>query len=148
MSPTSLLRLASRRPIRPQTFISNSTSSPIRCFSQTPLRTSPKKYDEDRNSINTESNEYTKSSTDNDAAAQDQAAYDPKKTSPESELKSAERRNEVSDGSGSPLEVSGANKEVSKQRDPQEGGAEKSANEGNRSGYGSPKKGQVTGATP
>jgi hypothetical protein len=39
--------------------------------------------------------------------------------------------------------VSPANPEVSKQRGEQEGGAEKSANSGKRSGGGSPKKGKA-----
>jgi len=41
---------------------------------------------------------------------------------------------------GSALDVSPANPEVSKQRDPKEGGAEKSPSEGKRSGGGGQKK--------
>jgi hypothetical protein len=44
----------------------------------------PKKGSEDRNSIDTESGEYSKSGTD-DAAARDASAFDPSKTSPESQ---------------------------------------------------------------
>jgi hypothetical protein len=45
-------------------------------------------------------------------------------------------------GTHNPLDTSGANKDVSKQRDPQEGGAENSPKEESRTGSGSPKKGK------
>ncbi|KAG0646028.1 hypothetical protein D0Z07_7975 [Hyphodiscus hymeniophilus] len=138
MSPAYLVRLA----LRPRTLCAPSRfqfkTSEIRPLSQSPYLSFPKKGAEDRNEINTESSEHTKSSTDADAAQQDQAAYDPNTTSPEAEMESA---GDGKKGSGNPLEVSGANKDVSKQRKPDEGGAEKSPKEsGSQSGGGSPKK--------
>lgn len=88
MSSLSLLHVVSRSSVRPQTFRAVPTISQTRPLSHTAFRSYPKD-DQDRNSINTESSEHTKSSTDSDAAAQDEAAYSPNKTSPESELESA-----------------------------------------------------------
>lgn len=55
---------------------------PHRRFSQAPLSAYPRKGFEDRNSINAEATEYTKSGTDNQAA-EEQGAFDPKVTRPE-----------------------------------------------------------------
>jgi hypothetical protein len=89
MSPTTILRLAVRS-TRPQArALRLAPTSQLRPLSQTPFLTFPKKGAEDRESINTESSEHTKSSTDA-AAAQLDEAYDPKKTSPESEMESTD----------------------------------------------------------
>jgi hypothetical protein len=93
MPPATLLRLATRRSIRPLPQTIRSTS--IRALSQT----SPSfanKYDQDRKSIDTSSSENTRSSTDN-AAAADEAAFDPSNTSPEGEMESAGGGKEVSE---------------------------------------------------
>lgn len=106
----------------------------------------PRKDSQDRNSINTEATEYSKSGTD-DGAARQEAAFDPSKTSPESEKDTAGEGNEVSKKeSDNPLDVSPANPDVSKPRGGQEGGAERSAGGEDQSGKkgsggGSPKKG-------
>ena len=92
MPPSNLLRLAAQS-TRPRTHAITPTQ--LRPISQTPYLLSPKKGAEDRNDINTESTEHSKSSTDADAAQQDQAAYDPSKTSPESEMESAGDGKEV-----------------------------------------------------
>lgn len=55
---------------------------PHRRFSQTPLSAYPRKGFEDRNSINAEATEYSKSGTDNQAA-EEKGAFDPKVTRPE-----------------------------------------------------------------
>lgn len=93
MPPSNLLCKATRS-ARPQAFRTAPTSHP-RLLSKTAFLRIPQKGAEDRNSINTESSEHTKSSTDFEAAQQDQAAYDPSKTSPESQMESAKSDKEV-----------------------------------------------------
>lgn len=90
MFPTNLLRIAARS-ARPRTLRIAPKFSQLRPFSQTGNRSFPKKGAEDRESINTESSEHTKSGTDA-AAAQSEEAYDPNKTSPEAEVESAESK--------------------------------------------------------
>ncbi|PVH84183.1 hypothetical protein DL98DRAFT_512589 [Cadophora sp. DSE1049] len=137
MSPTSILRLTARQTLRPQVFRA-SRPIPVRIqpFSQSTIRAYPRKDSQDKDSINTEATEYTKSGTDDGAAAQEEAAFDPKTTDPQKEKNIAGEGNE---DSGNPLDVSPANPEVSKQRDQTEGGAEKGV-ERKQSGGGSPKK--------
>ncbi|KAL2069664.1 hypothetical protein VTL71DRAFT_14343, partial [Oculimacula yallundae] len=91
---------------------------------------------QDKDSIDTEATEYTKSGTDDGAAKQEEAAFDPSTTDPEQERKIAGKGTE---GSGNPLDVSPANPEVSKQRGQTEGGAEKGVGK-KQSGGGSPNK--------
>lgn len=57
----------------------------------------PKKGSEDKDSIDRESSEYSKSGTDDQAAAMGDAAFDPEKTSPEEELDTAGQGDAVSD---------------------------------------------------
>lgn len=71
-------------------------SSPIRNLSQTSPSRYPRKDSQDRDSINTEATEYTKSGTDDGAAAQEDAAFDPKTTDPQKEKKVAGKGVEVS----------------------------------------------------
>lgn len=66
-----------------------------RSFSQTSSFYLPRKDSQDRNSINTEATEYSKSGTDDQAAKQDDAAFDPSKTSPEEQKATAGKGNEV-----------------------------------------------------
>lgn len=66
-----------------------------RSFSQAPIFQFPRKDSQDRNSINTEATEYTKSGTDDQAAKQEEAAFDPSKTSPEEQKDKAGEGNEV-----------------------------------------------------
>jgi len=107
----------------------------------------PRKDSQDRNSINTEATEYSKSGTDDAAAKQDDAAYDPNVTDPGKEKDVAGAGNEKS---GNPLNVSPANQEVSKPRSGTEGGAERAAggknqsSESKGSGHGSPQKNAKT----
>lgn len=86
MSPTSLLHLTARQSLR-------SRPSPsirlLRPFSQTPLSRFPRKDSQNRNSINTEATEYSKSGTDDGAAKQKEAAFDPSITDPKTEEKVA-----------------------------------------------------------
>ncbi|KAH6700622.1 hypothetical protein BKA61DRAFT_620868 [Leptodontidium sp. MPI-SDFR-AT-0119] len=137
MSPTSILRLAARQSLRPQPLrASKPVPNRIRPFSQSTVRAYPRKDSQDRDSINTEATEYSKSGTDDGAAAQEEAAFDPKTTDPQEEKKIAGKGNE---NSGNPLDISPANPEVSKQRGETEGGAEKGVGK-KQSGGGSPNK--------
>ncbi|KAF8864827.1 hypothetical protein BDZ45DRAFT_494450 [Acephala macrosclerotiorum] len=135
MSPTSVLRLGTRRCIRagPSRSIRHSVQT-IRPFSRTSLASFPRKGSEDKDSINTEATEYSKSGTDDTSARQEQAAFDPNTTDPQKEKKVAGEE----EGSGNPLDVSPANPEVSKPRET-EGRAE-NAEKNKSSGGGSPKK--------
>jgi hypothetical protein len=65
-------------------------------FSQTPLSRSPRKDSQDKDSINTEATEYSKSGTDDGAARQEEAAFDPSKTDPQKEKDTAGEGTEVS----------------------------------------------------
>lgn len=67
----------------------------------------PYKDDQDRESVKPRSNEGTKSS-DDDAVAQTDTAFDPSTTSPEAEKDSANQEHKHKSGT-SPLESSGAN---------------------------------------
>lgn len=55
----------------------------------------PRKDSQDKDSINTEATEYSKSGTDDEAAKQEEAAFDPSKTSPEEQKDAAGEGNEV-----------------------------------------------------
>ncbi|KAK8233511.1 hypothetical protein HDK77DRAFT_444244 [Phyllosticta capitalensis] len=119
-----------------------------RTLSSTARNLLPTKDAQDKDSLNPTSTEYSKSGGDNAAAHTPDAAFNPNKTSPEEATKTAERESgEVgSSKSGAsdtnPLDASPGNPDISKPRDPTEGGAEKGArNERARtSGGGSPKK--------
>jgi hypothetical protein len=121
-------QLLQRAPFR------STTSLYPRFLSTTPVTRFPRKDSQDKDSITVESNEYSKSGSD-DAAATSDAAFDPSKTSPEA----AERTAENEEG-GNSLNVSPGNAEVSKPRDPQEGGSGGSAGTGGGSGGGSAPK--------
>lgn len=58
-------------------------------------RSYPRKNAQDRESINTEATEYTKSGTDDGAAKQEEAAFDPRQTRPEQEKNTAGEGTEV-----------------------------------------------------
>lgn len=77
----------------------------------------------DREAVNTESNEYSKCGSDASAAREDDPAFRPGKTDPESELASSKKAaaDGMEDG-GNPLDVSPANHEISQPRDSTEGG--------------------------
>ncbi|TVY21885.1 hypothetical protein LARI1_G000292 [Lachnellula arida] len=112
------------------------TSSSMRHFSPQCSSRYPRKDSQDKDSINTEATEYTKSGTDDQSAANEDAAFNSEITSPEEERKVAGKGNK-----GNPLEASPANKDISKQRNEQDGGAENSGGgSGKQSGFGSPQK--------
>jgi len=137
MSPSNLLRMAIRSSIRHQPNRLAARPS-FRHFSKTSAFKYPRVDSQDKDSINTEATEYTKSGTDDGAARQEDAAFDPSTTDPQKEGEIAGQGNEKS---GNPLDVSPANPEVSKPK----GDSESAENSGGRkaqSGAGSPKKGQ------
>lgn len=93
MAPVTILHLSRRTAfLLPRA----SASSTSRRFSLTPPRSYPRNSAQDRASIDTEANEYAKSGTDDGAAKQDEAAFDPKTTSPEAEKEVAGKGNSVS----------------------------------------------------
>ncbi|KAF7891811.1 hypothetical protein EAF00_008113 [Botryotinia globosa] len=110
---------------QPQPFISLT----IRSFTNTPTSLLPRKDSQHKDSIDTTATEYSKSGSDDAAAREESAAFDPSITSPESEKSEAGKG-----GDGNPLDVSPANQEVSKPRGEQEGGAERSPGDKNVSG--------------
>ena len=101
MSPTSILRLTARQCARPQVFhISKPTIASMRPFSHSAIRTYPRKDSQDKDSIDTEATEYSKSGTDDGAARQGDAAFDPSTTDPAEEKNIAGEGNEVCSHSG------------------------------------------------
>ncbi|KAL8860503.1 MAG: hypothetical protein Q9178_003162 [Gyalolechia marmorata] len=123
----------------------STTPTNIRFLSQTPSLTYPRKDDQDKDSINREATEYSKSGTDDASALQEDTAFDPSVTEP------GEQKDKVGSKTGAsnnPLEVSPANPDVSQPRHPQEGGSENSSKSSGTtsgrersSGGGSAKKG-------
>ncbi|KAI9803604.1 MAG: hypothetical protein M1825_001947 [Sarcosagium campestre] len=76
---------------------------------------------QNKDSLNPQSNEYSKSGTDVSSAQQDEAAYDPSSTDPHDEKVKA---GQGLDQGENPLEVSPANHDVSKPREIAERGPE------------------------
>jgi len=107
-----------------------------RHFSQRCSSQYPRKDSQSKDSIDTTATEYSKSGTDDQSAQNEDAAFNPDITSPETEKKVAGKGNE-----GNPLDASPANKDISKQSGGQDGGAENSGGgSGKQSGFGSPQK--------
>lgn len=105
----------------------------------------------DRTRLNPTSTEYSKSGSDDKSAAMQDAAFNPNKTSPESEFETAEQESgevrKQSSQDTNPLNVSPGNRDVSATKDPQKGGPDRSPGESEgsstrsrTSGKGSPKK--------
>ncbi|KAI4200459.1 MAG: hypothetical protein LQ350_003907 [Teloschistes chrysophthalmus] len=144
-SPRSLLHLRPLTLARSPIHRPLASSSRHRLLSTSPSLSYPRKDSQDKDSINTEATEYSKSGTDDASARQDDTAFDPSTTDPHSQK---EKVGEKTGSSDNPLEVSPANHEISKPRHSQEGGAENSSHSSNTeskrersSGGGSPSKG-------
>jgi len=139
MSPASILRLSSQRFLRSRPYHLNSAAVPsFRLISTSRALLFPRKDTQDKDSINTESNEYSKSGGDKASANQEDAAFNPDKTEPEQQHDTAGKGIE-----GNPLDVSPANQEVSKPKGQEMSGTEQGAGDGKqRSGAGSPEKGK------
>ncbi|OXV07147.1 hypothetical protein Egran_05083 [Elaphomyces granulatus] len=80
----------------------------------------------DRTTLKPERSEQTKSGTDDEVASHP-ASFDPSKTDPECAAKATKRESQRRGMPGSPLDTSPVNRDVSKPRDPAEGGAERNA---------------------
>lgn len=94
------IRVAPRQTLlRPTTIYAYHSSSCLRL---------PYKDDQDRESLKPRSTEGTQSSSDDDAAAQTNTAFDPSTTSPEAEKASAKQEHKHKN-EANPLESSGAN---------------------------------------
>jgi cytoskeletal protein RodZ len=94
--------------------------------------------DFDREALNPYSSEATKTGTD-DQIAQHDSAFDPRNTSPESELEATEQEVKTKGKQGT-LNVSGANKEANTWRGPQEDGPDRNADKEDTSKRGHPNK--------
>jgi hypothetical protein len=94
----------------------------------------------DKDTLKPRSNEYSKSGSDDSAAASD-AAFNPNKTSPESAEQTASAEGREDSAEGDPLNVSPGNPEVSKGRPAQEGGAESGVRTKKSGGGSAPKNG-------
>jgi len=95
---------------------------------------------QDKDSLKPRSTEYSKSGSD-DAAAHSDAAFNPDKTSPESAEKTAQAEGKGEGGEGDALNASPGNPDVSKPRDPQEGGASEGVRTKTSGGGSAPKSG-------
>ncbi|KAL4952825.1 hypothetical protein BDW69DRAFT_15983 [Aspergillus filifer] len=93
----------------------------------------------DRNRLDPQRTESSQSATTDEVATRD-AAFDPSKTSPESELGASKEQSKQQGDKRDPLDVSAADKDVSHWRDPMEGGAQKNADREGHSSRESPKK--------
>ncbi|KAJ9224521.1 hypothetical protein DTO021C3_815 [Paecilomyces variotii] len=96
----------------------------------------------DRNELKPERSEYSKSGTDDEVAGHP-SAFDPSKTSPESEVQASCEETRQEGKSSNPLNVSPGNKDVSQARDPTEGGADASTPHSPSSRGAPPKNKQV-----
>lgn len=72
------------------------TRLPVRNLTTSPNTLYPRKTSQDKDSIEAESTEYSKSGTDDGAACQEQAAFDPNLTDPAAEKEKAGEGMEVS----------------------------------------------------
>ncbi|KAI7157467.1 hypothetical protein KC349_g5573 [Hortaea werneckii] len=93
---------------------------------QTSSRLCASKDAQGKDDLKPEPNEMSKSASDDQAAAVEDAAFNPKKTSPEDEYNTAGGES-AKHGMNNPLDVSPANHEVSKPRSGTEGGHEGSS---------------------
>ena len=84
--PTTLLRRSIARP----SFLPTITATTTRPFSLSPLNQA-RKDTQDKDSLKPEPNEYSKSGSDDAAAATEKAAFDPSSTRPEEEQNIAGR---------------------------------------------------------
>jgi hypothetical protein len=92
MAPLNLVRLTTGRAVRQYPL---PTTIRLRQLHQSSLLCLPRKDSQDKDSINTEATEYSKSTTDDDAARNEEAAFDPKSTSPSEEKAKTGEGNEV-----------------------------------------------------
>jgi hypothetical protein len=92
MAPLNLVHLTAGRSIRKYPL---PTIFRLRQLHQSSLVRLTRKDSQDKDSINTEATEYSKSGTDDATARNEEAAFDPKKTGPSEEKETAGEGNEV-----------------------------------------------------
>lgn len=97
---------------------------------------------DDRTSLHPERSESTQSGTDSEVAGHS-SAYDPSKTSPESEMAASAEESKHEGKTSNPLDVSAANKDVGHARDPKEGGADRNVDKPGPSSRGWTRKHRV-----
>lgn len=125
---TSRQAIRNTRHVQPaRSLWASTTSTPQRPFSVT-SRIPKQSEDFDREALQPDRSEVTKSGTDSEIA-QHESAYDPSNTAPESELEATEQESNQK-GKGGTLNMSGANKDVNMWRGPQEGGPDRNAERG------------------
>jgi hypothetical protein len=113
-----------------------STTIPTRFMSTTPTRLAAKDT-QDKDSLNPQSTEYSKSGSDDSVAASD-AAFNPSKTSPEEAEATAEKE---AGGKDNSLNVSPGNEEISRPNDPGVGGTGGAPEKKSSGGGSAPKAG-------
>jgi hypothetical protein len=92
MAPSNIVRLMAGRAVRQPAF---PTSICLQRLHQSSLIQMPRKDSQDKDSINTDATEYSKSGTDDDAARNEKAAFDPNQTDPGEQKEKAGEGNEV-----------------------------------------------------
>lgn len=129
-------------PLTPTTTTTTTTTTLPRLFHTTPTpQTSFRDKSQDRTVLNPERSEGTTSGTDSEVARH-RTAYDPTKTSPESEMAASAEESRQEGDVSDPLTVSGANQEVNRARDPKEGGPDRNADRPWHSSRGKTNKGR------
>ncbi|KAL4782435.1 hypothetical protein BJX76DRAFT_332562 [Aspergillus varians] len=143
-----LSRVSSLRHTQPQRTLAFPAQA-YRAFITVPPRPAQAQDEEDpyhdRHKLNPQRTESSQSATTDEVAGQD-AAFDPSKTSPESEMSASKEETKRKGDFRGPLDVSAADKDVSKARDPMEGGAQKNVDKAEHSSRGQTKKNRVTNA--
>ncbi|BCS20928.1 uncharacterized protein APUU_21360S [Aspergillus puulaauensis] len=99
----------------------------------------------DRNKLDPQRTESSQSGTTDEVASRDEA-FDPTRTSPESEIGASREETRRKGDTRDPLDVSGADKDVGGARDPMEGGAQKNVDKAGHSTRGWPRKNRETKA--
>ncbi|KAL4922461.1 hypothetical protein BDW62DRAFT_53322 [Aspergillus aurantiobrunneus] len=99
----------------------------------------------DRHKLDPQRTESSQSATTDEVATRD-AAFDPSKTSPESQIGASKEETRKRGDTRDPLDVSAADKDVSGARDPMEGGAQKNVDKSGHSSRGWTKKNRETNA--
>ncbi|RMJ27196.1 hypothetical protein PHISP_01965 [Aspergillus sp. HF37] len=148
MPPTMLKTLtstATRRSLlqlQPPTTASHRllhTTRPVYSIDNSNNSKSDDRKPDDRTSLHPERTEGTLSGTDSEVA-EHASAYDPSKTTPESEFAASEAESKLEGKHANPLNVSGANQEIARARDPKEGGADRNADKSGPSSRGRTRK--------
>ncbi|KAL2839611.1 hypothetical protein BJY01DRAFT_250422 [Aspergillus pseudoustus] len=135
----------------PQTILSRNIaqSQSQRTFTSIPRRQAqPQDEDDhyhDRNRLDPSRTEASQSGTTDEVSHRD-AAFDPSNTAPESEIGASKEETRKEGSKRDPLGVSAGDKDVGRERDPTEGGAQKNVDKETHSSRGSARKNRETKA--